>query len=81
MTPLKKKKKSQKSDVFLKKIILEKNFRLFKKKKNCHIFFDFDKKGWFYSFSKILKKKKKTLPKWKIWGGRARKTGFFFVWP
>ena len=75
----KKKKKIPKVWCFLKKIILEKNFRLFKKKKkNCHIFFDFDKKGWFYSFSKILKKKK-TYQSGKSGVVVPVKQGFFFV--
>ena len=58
-----------------KKKKLEKCFQLFSK-----IFSQFSltlaKNNWFYSFSKLKKKEK--LPKWKIWIGRAHKTGFFF---
>ena len=38
------------------------------------------KNGWFYIVltNYIKKKKKKNLPKWKIWVGRARKTEFSF---
>ena len=81
-TPLKNNKFSQKSDIFWRKI-LEKDLQLFSKLFSQN-FSDFDQK-WLllHSLSKLLKKKKKkkNLPKWKIWVGLAHKTGFSFSWP
>ena len=89
-TPQKNTKISQKSDVFLRKI-LEKYFQLFSKLCS-QIFFDFcwkkkkeNKNSLFYTVlakkeekkKKERKKKKRNLPKWKIWVGRTCKISFF----
>ena len=43
------------------------------------IFFRFwSKNGWFYKILEKLKKKKNSLPKWKIWVVVPIKQGFFF---
>ena len=69
--------------MFFWRKILEKYFQLFSRIFS-HIFFDFGKKRQilhgFFETKKKKKKEKKILPKWKIWVGRACKTGFsFFV--
>ena len=83
MTPLKTKKKTknkkqkQKSDVFGENFW--KSILSYFPKVSSQIFVEFGQK-WLilHDFSKLKKKKKKTLPIWKYLVGCARKTGFSF---
>ena len=55
--------------------ILEKDFQLFSNI-SSQIFVDFDQKQLVYIV--LANYETENLPKWKIWVGRARKTGFSF---
>ena len=60
---------------FWKKILLF-------QKKFQQIFLSLTKNGWVYIvLANYIKIYKKNLQIWKMWDGRARKTGFFFFFP